>query len=285
MRGRAEPWVPPGHFYSPIVDIGRLEAKRSRVFDRTRMPAGIDLNVAGQMAFLKELEAHMRIGLPFKKIPDLRFFLDNQAFNCADAYCLAALLLQVRPRRVVEIGSGYSSALMLDVSERHLAPHPSVTFIEPHPALLRSLLRPADLVAHRLVESPIEDCDPSIVDSLAANDVLFIDSTHVAKTGSDVLFELFELLPRLKHGVLVHFHDIFYPFEYPEAWLFEENRSWNEAYLLRALLTQNSRYQILLWPHYLMLHHTEAMRRALPDECPLWGSSIWLRVNAEGAIA
>jgi predicted O-methyltransferase YrrM len=216
--------------------------------------------------------------LSYEPTADRRFYSNNPAFSCVDAWALAALIMHKRPNRMIEIGSGYSSALMLDTCEQAgLAPE--LTFVDPYPALLKSLLRPEDHHVHRIHSSPIQDVDPSIVDPLEANDILFIDSTHVAKAGSDVVFELFELLPRLKPGVLIHIHDIHYPFEYPEAWFFNENRSWNEAYILRALLTENKRYAIALWNHYLVLHHAGALRTAIPDDTFNWGASIWLTVR------
>lgn len=284
--GRREPttWVPPGHFYSPLVNLDELDARRSWVFDRDAEPAGVALNIAGQLATLERLAAHRDgIRLTVEQREDRRFYLNNRAFNCADAWALAAMLVDVRPARIVEIGSGYSSALTMDICEEHLGGKVELTFVEPYPKLLRELMRHEDRVRYTVVESPVQDIDPAVIDKLEPNDVLFIDSTHVAKAGSDVMFEFFDLLPRLKPGVLVHIHDIFYPFEYPEDWFFKENRSWNEAYVLRALLTGNDDYEILLWNHYLSLHHAERLRKAMPAGLPIWGGSIWLRVRERAA--
>src|SRR5690606_8620162 len=94
----------------------------------------------------------------------------------------------------------------------------------------------------------------AVFEELNAGDMLFIDSTHVAKTGSDVNYILFEILPRLKSGVLIHFHDIFYPFEYPRDWVFN-GRNWNEVYFLKAFLMYNTTFEIKLFSHYLHKHH------------------------------
>ena len=80
-----------------------------------------------------------------------------------------------------------------------------------------------------IFNEPVQQVPLSILDALQADDILFIDSTHVLRTGSDLCFELFEILPRLS-PILVHFHDMFWPFEYPRSWVVEENRSWNELY-------------------------------------------------------
>jgi hypothetical protein len=106
--------------------------------------------------------------------------------------------------------------------------------------------------------------------------VLFIDSTHVSKAGSDVNHELFEILPRLKPGVLVHFHDVFWPFEYPEAWTFESRRSWNEIYLLRAFLSGNREYEIVFFNDYFRARHGDAAA-AVPKFAQNPGGGLWLR--------
>ncbi len=105
--------------------------------------------------------------------------------------------------------------------------------------------------------------------------MLFIDSTHVSKVGSDVNFLFFEVLPRLRPGVHVHVHDIAYPFEYPREWVLE-GRAWNEAYLLRAFLTGNPHWQIDLWPSVLQLRHPEVMAATLHARTPVDGGSLWL---------
>src|SRR5262249_3816423 len=113
-------------------------------------------------------------------------------------------------------------------------------------------------------------------ETLGANDILFIDSTHVSKLNSDVNYELFEILPALQSGVYVHLHDILYPFEYPLDWA-EEGRGWNEAYLLRAFLAYNDEFEIVLFNDLVWLRFTDDLRR----DFPLWGrnpgGSIWLR--------
>ena len=112
------------------------------------------------------------------------------------------------------------------------------------------------------------------------NDILFVDSTHVLKTGSDVHYEIFHILPNLKAGVIVHFHDIQYPFEYPDSWIFNENFSWNEVYALRAFLMYNSNFEILFFNNFFgrfghdMILKSFASLAAFPES---FGGSIWLR--------
>jgi hypothetical protein len=129
----------------------------------------------------------------------------------------------------------------------------------------------------------VQDVDPAVFAALEAGDVLFIDSTHVAKMDSDVLYLLFQVLPTLADGVLVHVHDVPWPFEYPRIWL-EQGKAWNEAYLLRAFLMYNSAFEIAFYGPFLAARHPEALARALPaatrspsNPVTLAHSSIWLR--------
>lgn len=116
--------------------------------------------------------------------------------------------------------------------------------------------------------------------TLEENDFLFIDSSHVGKIGSDVLFELFEILPRLREGVIVHFHDVFYPFEYPRGWLETNHWAWNEDYFLRAFLQNNSVWDILFFNNYIGMTFPEMLRKWMPLYLKNIGGSLWLRKNA-----
>jgi hypothetical protein len=117
--------------------------------------------------------------------------------------------------------------------------------------------------------------------TLHAGDVLFIDSSHVAKIGGDVTYLYLEVLPRLKPGVVVHIHDIFFPKEYPRAWNMEEFRFWNEQYLLQAFLTFNSEFSVLLANSYLAARHMDGLKEAFPTS-PWWGGgSFWMQRRAD----
>ncbi len=117
----------------------------------------------------------------------------------------------------------------------------------------------------------------SYFDDLQRNDILFIDSTHVVKTGSDVVFELFEILPRLHSGVVVHFHDVFYPFEYPREWVIDRNYSWNELYALRAFLMGNRDWEILFFNDYMARTERPRLRQQAPEMLANPGGGLWLR--------
>jgi len=274
----AATWVPPGHFYSPIVNVDELRARRSIIFDRKAPLPGIDLRSAEQLAMVERLAKHYD-SLPFPAQPTtgLRYFYENSAFSYGDAIVLGCMLAELRPRRLLEFGSGYSSCATLDVDEHVLGGQLNCTFVDPYPELLHSLHGRLDPTRHRIVCSQAQDVDLTLVDCLASGDVLFIDSTHVSKAGSDVNFHLFTVLPRLRSGVFIHFHDVFYPFEYPEEWFFEENRSWNELYLLRAFLMDNPGYEIVMFNNYLGREHIETMVGSMPLFMRNAGGSLWLR--------
>lgn len=189
---------------------------------------------------------------------------------------LYAILRHQRPRRVIEIGSGWSSACTLDTVEQYLQGNCELTFIDPHPELLFGLIGGA-ATQIRILKSPVQKVPLSIFNELRAGDILFIDSTHVLRTGGDVCFELFEILPRLAVGVLVHFHDMFWPFEYPRSWVIDENRSWNELYAVRAFLSYNAEWQIIMFNDYLAKLERPLIEKTYPEFMRNSGGALWLR--------
>jgi hypothetical protein len=188
------------------------------------------------------------------------------------------MLREFRPRRVVEVGCGFSSCVILDVNERFLDGRIDCCFIEPHPELLRSLVKPDD--RYTLIEKPVQDVDLDVFRTLAPGDFLLIDSTHVSKAGSDVHQHFFKILPALAPGVLVFFHDVFHPLEYPPEWFFDENRSWNEIYLLRAFLSYNRDFEIVLFTGAIEHRHPGLVARLMPLAAKNLGGSFWMRRTA-----
>jgi methyltransferase family protein len=275
---RFRTWVPPGHFYSPVPSQAEVKDRAGEIFDRTRRALpGIDLNEPGQLATLEELKRFYP-EMPFTAdgTPDLRYRFENRFYSYSDAIFLYSVIRHLSPKRIIEVGSGYSSCVILDTNDRFFDGAISCTFIEPYPDVLRSLLRPGDEEANEIIQAPVQDVDPERFTELEAGDILLIDSTHVSKTGSDVNRLFFEVLPRLRRGVWVHIHDVFYPFEYPEQWI-EEGRAWNEDYVLRAFLTFSSGFEIALFNTYLEGFHGDWFRREMPLCLKNPGGSIWLR--------
>ena len=271
-------YVPPGHFYSPIPNLDEVRENESAIFGSApEIIAGIDLAEISQLQLLDEFKTYYA-ELPFAahKTPELRYFFENPSYSYSDAIILYCMIRHAQPKRIVEIGSGHSSCVTLDTNERFFSGRIKTTFIEPYPELLLSLIKPADQESIRLIPNKLQDVDAEVFQSLEANDILFVDSTHVCRTHSDVNRILFEILPSLKSGVYVHFHDIFYPFEYPKKWVYE-GRAWNEAYALRAFLQFNNAFRIVFFNTYLEHFHRPLFEAHLPLCLKNPGGSLWLQ--------
>ena len=129
----------------------------------------------------------------------------------------------------------------------------------------------------RILQHGVQQAPLALFNELEEGDILFIDSTHVLRTGSDVYFELFEVLPNLAKGVLVHFHDMFWPFEYPREWVIDENRSWNELYAVRAFLTHNHDWKILMFSDYMAVFERPLIETTYPAFLRNSGGALWLQ--------
>ncbi len=274
-------YAPPGHFYSPIVNTNEVAG----VIPQVRQPVEVDLpDVKIDLAAMERL---WRVLVPilretpftFHKSAEHRYYFDNPAFSFADSMMLRAMILHFRPRRIVEIGSGFSSACALDTAFDEAKLDCEMTFVEPHTELLRELLRAGDESRVSIIPKPVQAVPFDVFQRLQPNDLLFIDSTHVVKTGSDVAHELTNILPHLAPGVIVHFHDVFYPFEYGYEWAVTENRSWNEIYALRAFLAFNPKFEIIFFNDMFGQLRAELIGRTAPDFLRNTGGSIWLRVR------
>ena len=270
-------WRPPGHFYSPVVSVAEVDADAQRIWPQPaphELP-GIDLRLDDQVEMLHTLAKYHDELPAYGPLPiaGFRFRTENRMYGLADAGLLYAYMRHRQPRRIIEVGSGFSSAVMLDTAEHFLDDPPALTFIEPYPDRLHSVLRRGDRERVDIVARRVQDVDLDRFEELTASDILVIDSSHVVKTGSDVNHLYFEVLPRLAPGVLVHVHDIGFPFEYPRSWVIE-GRSWNESYLLRALLMFNDEFRIDLWNGSL-----RALRPDAFTQCPNFrgGSQIWIK--------
>ncbi|HLH69016.1 MAG TPA: class I SAM-dependent methyltransferase [Candidatus Dormibacteraeota bacterium] len=271
-------FVPPGHYYSPVPSLEEVERDRARIFSPPpRELPGIDLNEERQLELLRSfLDFYRELPFPVHRRPELRYWFENPAYSYSDAIFLYCMLRHARPRRIVEVGCGYSSCAILDTNERFLSSRASCTFIDPYPDLLLGLLRESDLARVRLLRSRLQDVPLTEFLDLEGGDVLVVDSTHVVKVGSDVQHLFNEILPRLRRGVYVHFHDVFYPFEYPEEWV-REGRAWTEAYLLRAFLAFNREFEIVAFNTYLERFHRPWFERHMPLCLRNEGGSVWVR--------
>lgn len=281
-EARPSTWVPIGHFYSPIPDAEELRTDHDRIFggDPTEI-AGVDLRLDAQWGLLEQL-APLAAGVELASDVHIaanrgeRYRADNPGYPPGDARSLRMMLRHHRPARLVELGSGFSSACMLDVRERDLDGRLDLTFIDPYPAQLEELLLDHDRPACTILPSRTQDVDLDVFRQLESGDVLFVDSTHVARTGSDVNHIVFEILPALAPGVLVHVHDVFPGFEYPAPWV-HEGRAWTEQYLLRAFLQYNDSFHVHWWPSLLLAAATPEQLDRFAVLPTLQGGAIWLR--------
>lgn len=274
------PYFEDGHFYSPVVDPAQARRSVSTLWPsgHPRPIPNVDFSHETQRRTISEiLRPHLA---DFDYVDgsgdrsEIRFRMDNDQFSGLDARLLFCFLRHYAPRRIVEVGSGYSTLLMCDVNRRFLGGRTSIECIEPFPREFL-LEMGGEIALHRL---PVQQVPMTVFDRLEAGDILFIDSSHVAKTGSDVNHLFFEVLPRLAPGVIVHVHDIFLPFEYPEHWVVNERRSWNEQYLLRALLTDSDSYEVLFGAAYAD-HHFQPELKAVHETAGQryrGGASFWM---------
>ena len=267
-------YVPIGHFYSPVPspeDIARAIARS--------IPAessGIDLGTDRQLSLLNRLATfYSEIPFPAEKTDQFRYAFHNPSYSWTDAIILYCMIRELRPRRIIEVGSGHTSALILDVNELHFDGKIECTFVEPYPELLLSLLRADEKERVQLIAHKLQDVDLAFFTTLEASDILFIDSSHVVKAGSDCRLLFAELLPRLQNGVLVHFHDVFDRFEYPANWL-QEGRGWNEQYILNAFLQFNSAFRIKLFTPHMIATNPDWFRENMPNCFRNTGGHIWI---------
>jgi hypothetical protein len=272
-------FAPPGQFYSPVVNP--IEADR-HISQLEANPLPLSLNgikiERGEMIEKWKSLLPFLDSIPFSefKSSSFRYAFGNPYYSWGDGSIFYAMLRSHQPRRVIEVGSGWSSACALDTADRYVNSECEFTFVDPYPQLLISLI--GNLAKNvRIIELPIQQVPLAAFEALEAWDILFIDSTHVLRTGSDVCFELFEVLPRLASGVLVHFHDMFWPFEYPRLWAVDQNRSWNEIYAIRAFLTNNDDWRVIFFNDYFAKTERELIAASYPDFLKNSGGALWLQ--------
>jgi hypothetical protein len=250
------------------------ELQHRRHWGVPRYDGGITFRDEGYLRFLANVCA------PFKQeiatlgrqdgASGAPFPLDNDYFGGVDAGVLYAIVRGGRACHIVECGSGFSTRLMRRaVEDGGLST--AITAIDPEPRT------EIGSQAGTHIRLPVERVDvPAIVGRLAANDILFVDSSHAVRTGGDVPYLCLEVLPRLASGVLVHLHDIFLPFDYPEEWVVRRRWGWTEQYIVHAFLCYNEAFQIL-WPgRYMWEYHREAVLASVPMRLGRPPSSLWL---------
>jgi predicted O-methyltransferase YrrM len=274
----------PGHYYSPIPDLEEVQKRTDQIFGNDTVK-DIDFHEDNQLELLNELKTYYA-SLPYSfddaktDSSSNRYKVKDAFYRNSDAIFLYCMMRHFKPGRIVEIGSGHSSALMLDTNELSPGQETEFVFIEPFPEeRLNQVLGESRKSNVQVLKQFVQDVSPEVFTALGKDDFLFVDSSHVSKTGSDLNYIFFEVLPSLSKGTLIHFHDIFFPFEMPKPWIMGRKWFWNENYILRAFLMNNADYEIVLFNDFLHKKHTAWFEQNMP-----WclidrenTGSIWIR--------
>jgi hypothetical protein len=264
------------HYYSPIPNLAELPPE---VWTRESELRGLDFDLEAMLAYLdRELGPYLdEYKPPTAPTGDSRdFYLDNGFYDSVDAETLYATVRQVAPRRVVELGSGMSTLVIADArarsgdsgERRHVVFDPF-----PRPELALAIAEIAELHSVSATDVPVSEFE-----KLESGDILFVDTTHTVKVGSEVNRIVLDVLPVLSPGVYVHFHDIFLPWEYPREFLVERSFFWAEQFLLQAFLAFNREFEVLFAAHALERRFPDEIARLVPSARPgIRPSSLWLR--------
>ena len=258
------------HYYEPkFVYPANFDATVNR-----SLP--LEINLEEQITAMATLNAVLELTemQVVKNQIDNTIYIDNPNFGPGDAELYYLLIREKKPKRIIEIGSGFSTQLALLAIEKNKMDGVAceLTCIEPFEM---PFLDRVEGIA--IIRKQVELLSLDIFKSLEANDILFIDSSHIIRPGDDLLFIYFQILPVLKKGVLIHIHDIFTPRHYPQEWLMKKMRFWNEQYLLEAFLYNNAGFKILFTLNHLVKTNFIAANKTLihlkPNSEP---SSFWM---------
>jgi Methyltransferase domain len=265
--------VTPVHFYSPVPDTRTIG---DEIFGQASPLDGIDMNEKGQLLLVREVFPQFRDEYEqFSHDPTdcpYDYYFNNPQFGGTDGVTLYCMVRHLKPRLVVEVGSGYSSMVTAAAARRNKTTQ--LVCIEPFPP---PILREGFPGLTTLIAEEAQNIEVSFFEQLERDDILFIDTSHVVKTGGEVNYLFLDVLPRIKPGVVVQVHDIFFPLEYPRHWVLEMLRFYNEQYLLQAFLAFNSEFEVVLSSSYLAYKHKEELKRTFPNS-PWWGgTSLWMR--------
>lgn len=259
------------HYYDPLFDFRKVRS--------TKYGTHLSLNAQSQLKFVKQF----KYGEELRSIPkvltsETEYYYTNGSFGSGDAELYYSIIRNEKPKQILEVGSGFSTRIALKAIQKNRNENPNysctITCIEPYemPWL--------EKMEVNLIRKKVEDMDQKIFEELSAGDILFIDSSHIIRPGGDVLFLILQILPTLKAGVLIHFHDIFTPTDYPVAWLRDEFRMWNEQYMLEAFLLGNLEFEIIVALNFLSKLYREELAISFPilaSEADRDPGSFWIR--------
>jgi hypothetical protein len=254
--------VTPSHFYFPVPSLKSFQGKDWRA---CRPCQALNLRLQEQIERLQTELLPFASEWTFSEFPvgEHEFHFNNGYFEHIDAEVAYSFVRQRTPKRVIEIGSGNSTLVLSAALNRNSAAGSfgELISIEPHPP---SYLKDGVPGLTRLIESPVQRVPLDLFRSLQADDILFIDSSHVVSMDSDVLYECLRVLPELAPGVIVHFHDVFTPLDYPEKFVMTNLCFWGEQYLLEAFLSFNSTFKVLWSGSAMQQFHSDVLRQIFP---------------------
>jgi len=272
------------HYFLPIPEESEILSQKESAL------MGIDMNESTAFDLLENIFNKYKKefnSFPVNKTDNIyQYYLLNGSFMAIDGNVYYSFIRHLKPNKIVEIGSGNSTLLAAQAILRNIeesGKKSELFCIEPYPGNTLQKAFP-DLI--NLIKEPVQNIKLEFFESLGENDILFIDSTHVLKSGGDVWYEYCEILPRLKSGVYVHSHDISLPKPYPKIY-FDNQLFWNEQYVLQAFLTYNSKFEVVWGGNYLVCKYPEKICSAFSPEYDLMRAqypsseptSFWLRVK------
>ena len=243
--------MPIGHYESPYPPEEELISNYAKFDWKQSSLEEVNLNTEAQLKLYKNMEPTLLDFYLLKEDEKNNRFHNNEWFGYGCALHIYGIIRHIKPKRIIEIGSGYSTAIILDVNKKYFNNEIEITCIEPNPERLYALLTKEEKNNLNIIEDLQQNIALEVFQKLEENDLLFIDSSHVSRPFSDVNRQFFQILPSLNKNVYIHMHDIHHPFEYPKVWTLDQRRAYNEAYMLRAFLQYNNVFDIILHPHYL----------------------------------
>jgi hypothetical protein len=264
------------HYYNPLINPNKHNLKSLR---DERIIGGLDLNINKQKEIIVSFnDVDELLQFPIKKSNGNHFYYHNNSFESGDSEYLYNIIRKFKPNKIIEVGSGFSTKMMLNSLNKNKDEDSNynceLTCIEPFE------YKQLEGLPITLLKEKVESLDIKIFKKLKNNDILFIDSSHIIRPQGDVLFEIHRILPELNPGVLIHFHDIFTPRDYPDDWIYKKHLLWNEQYFLETFLSFNDRFEVIGSLNYLKHNYWEL----LSSKCPILSKeknrepgSFWIR--------
>ena len=268
------------HYHQPIIKEDMLPENYEQIEQKL---IGINLDIESQLRLLRNFNYNAELeSISLDKTENYEPYYRNGFFGTGDGEILYSIVRHYKPKRIIEIGSGYSTRFILAAAQKNKRSSNTGTELICIEPFQNKWLGKMGIT---ILRKQVQEFDLSFFEKLSENDILFIDSSHIIRTQGDVAFEYLSIIPSLGKGVIVHAHDIFLPKGYPLKEIIERKYFWNEQYLLQALLSHSQRYKILLSLNYLSNHHRSDLEKCCPvftkeseDAGP---SSFWFQVISD----